>query len=157
MAESKETPKSNKNDKNNGKSWFSSSWLFAILLLTFIVFQVLTTGKYTQKAGQREIEEMVMNHDIEKVIVVNEEQAEIYIKADSLKSGRYPDFAENRGFGLQPPSHISTIPSGLLSCSSSFLRRHRIKPDILKMSVFISSTRRGRIILQLFWVSYSPS
>ncbi|MEZ4998644.1 MAG: hypothetical protein R2758_14660 [Bacteroidales bacterium] len=69
MAESKETPKSNKNDKNNGKSWFNSSWLFAILLLTFIVFQVLTAGKYTQKAGQREIEEMVMNHDIERLLL----------------------------------------------------------------------------------------
>ena len=103
MAESKETPKSNKNDKSNGKSWFNSSWLFAILLLSFIVFQVMTSGKYTQKAGQREIEEMVMHHDIEKVIIVNEEQAEIYIKTDSLKTGRYPQFAEHRSFGLQPP------------------------------------------------------
>jgi cell division protease FtsH len=77
--------------------------MFAILLLTFIVFQLLFSGKYTQKAGQREIEEMVMHHDIEKVVVINEEQAEIYIKPDSLKSGRYPDFAERRSFGLQPP------------------------------------------------------
>ncbi|MFZ2287763.1 MAG: ATP-dependent zinc metalloprotease FtsH [Bacteroidales bacterium] len=102
MAESKETPKSDKNDKKP-KSWFSTSWPIAILLLTFIVFQLLFSGKYTQKAGQREIEEMVMNHDIEKVIVINEEQAEIYIKPDSLKSGRYTEFAEQRSFGLQPP------------------------------------------------------
>ncbi len=102
MAESNETPKSDKNDKKP-KSWISSSWPIAILLLTFIVFQLLFSGKYTQKAGQREIEEMVMNHDIEKVIVINEEQAEIYLKPDSLKSGRYPDFAEQRSFGLQPP------------------------------------------------------
>jgi cell division protease FtsH len=103
MAESKETPKSNNKNDKNSRSWFSSSWMFAILLLTFIVFQLLFSGKYTQKAGQREIEEMVMHHDIEKVVVINEEQAEIYIKPDSLKSGRYPDFAERRSFGLQPP------------------------------------------------------
>jgi len=102
MAESN-TPKSGKNEKSSGKSWFNSSWLFAILLLTFIVFQVLSSGKYTRKAGQREIEEMIMHHDIEKVIIVNEEQAEIYLFPDSLKSGRYPDFAEQRNFGLQPP------------------------------------------------------
>lgn len=102
MAESN-TPKSNKNEKSSGKSWFNSSWLFAILLLTFIVFQVLNSSKYTQKAGQREIEEMIRHHDIEKVIIVNEEQAEIYLFPDSLKSGRYPDFADSRSFGLQPP------------------------------------------------------
>ncbi|MBE0668428.1 MAG: hypothetical protein IH593_12270, partial [Bacteroidales bacterium] len=60
MAESNETPKSDKNDKKP-KSWLSSSWPIAILLLTFIVFQLLFSGKYTQKASQREIEEMVMN------------------------------------------------------------------------------------------------
>lgn len=102
MAESKETPKSDKNDKKP-KSWFNSSWPIIIVVSTFLVFQLLFAGKYTQKAGQREIEEMVMNHDIEKVIVVNEEQAEIYLKAESLKSGRYPDFENQKSFGLQPP------------------------------------------------------
>ena len=101
MAESN-TPKSDKNDKKP-KSWFNSSWPIIIIVSTFLVFQLLFTGKYTQKAGQREIEEMVMNHDIEKVIVVNEEQAEIYLKAESLKSGRYPDFEKQKSFGLQPP------------------------------------------------------
>ncbi len=102
MATGKETPKPNKNEKNN-RPWFSSSWLFVGLILTFILVQVLSAGKYTKKASQRDIEEMVMHHDIEKVVVVNEEQAEIYIKSDSLKSGRYPDFNVQRGFGLQPP------------------------------------------------------
>jgi ATP-dependent metalloprotease FtsH len=102
MAENKEPQKPVKNDKNS-RSWFSSSWFFVILLLTFIVIQVLFSGKYTQKADQRQIEQMVMNHDIEKVVVINDEQAEIYIKPDSLKSGRYPEFENKRTFGLQPP------------------------------------------------------
>jgi AFG3 family protein len=102
MAENNEPQKPVRNDKNP-RSWFSSSWFFVILLLTFIVINVLFSGKYTQKADQRQIEQMVMNHDIEKVVVVNEEQAEIYIKPDSLKSGRYPEFENKRSFGLQPP------------------------------------------------------
>jgi len=102
MAENREPQKPVKNGKNS-RSWFSSSWFFVILLLTFIVIQVLFSGKYTQKADQRQIEQMVMNHDIEKVVVINDEQAEIYIKPDSLKSGRYPEFENKRTFGLQPP------------------------------------------------------
>lgn len=103
MAENKPPTGPNKDEKKNGKSWFSSSWFFAILILSFIVINIFFQGKYTQKADQRQIEEMVMNRDIERVVVINEEQAEIYLYADSLKSGRYPDFAQKRSFGLQPP------------------------------------------------------
>ena len=102
MAENKEPIKPTKNDKN-AKAKFNTNWFFFILLLAFIAFQVLFSGKYTKKAGQRDIEQMVMHHDIEKVVVVNKDQAEIYIKPDSLKSGRYPDFVDHKGFGLQPP------------------------------------------------------
>jgi cell division protease FtsH len=95
-------PDNNKTDKN-AKPRFNANWFFVILLLTFIAYNILFTGKYTQKADQRMIEEMVIHHDIEKVVVVNDEQAEIYIKPDSLKSGRYPQFAEHKSFGLQAP------------------------------------------------------
>jgi AFG3 family protein len=103
MAENDQPQKpNNKNDKTS-KPRFNANWFFVILLLTFIAYNVLFTGKYTQKADQRMIEEMVMHHDIDKVIVVNDEQAEIYIKADSLKSGRYPQFANRKSLGLQAP------------------------------------------------------
>lgn len=102
MADNKETPKPTKDGKNP-KAWYSSSWLFAILIVTFIFFNYLFAGKYTQKADQRDIAVMVMKHDIEKVIVINEEQAEIYLTPEALKSDRYPDFTEHRSFGLQPP------------------------------------------------------
>ena len=101
MAEDKEPSKDIKNDKNS-KPKFNSNWIFVILILSVFAVQIFFTGKSTQKAGQREIEQMVINHDIEKVVVINKDHAEIYIKADSLKSGRYPDFEEQKSFGLQP-------------------------------------------------------
>jgi cell division protease FtsH len=102
MAENKEPSKPNKNDKNL-KSKFNTNWFFFILLLAFIVIQVLFSGKYSKKASQRDIEDMIINHDIEKVVVVNKEQAEIYIKPESLKKEKYSDFAKQKGFGIQPP------------------------------------------------------
>ena len=100
MAEDQDTNKENKNDKPV-KPKFNSNWIFAILVISVFAIQILFSGKSTQKAGQREIEQMVMHHDIEKVVVVNKDRAEIYLKADSLKSGRYPDFAAQKGFGFQ--------------------------------------------------------
>ena len=102
MAENKEPSKPNKNDKNL-KSKFNTNWFFFILLLAFIAIQVLFSGKYTKKASQGEIEDMIINHDIEKVVVVNKEQAEIYLKPESLKKEKYSDFAKQKGFGIQPP------------------------------------------------------
>jgi len=102
MAEDKGPSGPNKNDKKL-KSRFNTNWFFFILLLAFIGIQVLFSGKYTKKASQRDIEEMIINHDIEKVVVVNKEQAEIYIKPEKLKEERYSDFARQKGFGIQPP------------------------------------------------------
>lgn len=100
MAENTEPARDNKNEKNPKPK--VANWIFVLIILSFFGFQFFFTGKTTQKAGQRQIEQMINNHDIEKVVVVNKDHAEIYIKPDSLKSGRYPDFAEQKSFGLQP-------------------------------------------------------
>jgi AFG3 family protein len=102
MAENKDPLKSNTNDKKL-KPKFNTNWFFFILLLAFIAIQVLFSGKYTKKASQREIEDMITSHDIEKVVVVNKEQAEIYLKPEALKKEKYSDFARQKGFGIQPP------------------------------------------------------
>jgi len=102
MAENKETNTENKNDKNT-KPKFNSNWIFAILIISVFGLQFLFSGKATQKAGQREVEKMVVNRDIEKVVVVNKDRAEIYLKPEALKSGRYPEFEETKSLGLQPP------------------------------------------------------
>jgi cell division protease FtsH len=45
---------------------------------------------------------MIISHDIEKVVVVNKEQAEIYPSLNQKKE-KYSDFARQKGFGIQPP------------------------------------------------------
>jgi len=56
---------------------------------------------------------MIQNRDVEKIVVVNKEKAEIYIKPDKLASGRYSD-VDSHGFGGIPnngPHFSYTIPS----------------------------------------------
>ncbi len=110
MAENTETNKENKNDKNT-KPKFNSNWIFAILIISVFGLQFLFSGKATQKAGQREVEKMVVNRDIDKVVVVNKDRAEIYLKPEALKSGRYPEFEETKTLGLQPakPQYYHTF------------------------------------------------
>ena len=47
---------------------------------------------------------MIANHDIEKIIVVNKDQAEIYLKKEAIESGRYPKLPKpGTGFGFALP------------------------------------------------------
>ncbi len=47
---------------------------------------------------------MIANRDIEKIVVVNKELAEIYLKKEALESGRYPKVPKpGTGFGISLP------------------------------------------------------
>ena len=72
-----------KPDKNI-KPRFNTNWIFAILAVSVILFQFIYSGKTVQKTTTSEIKEMIANHDIEKLVVVNKEQAEIYLKKEAL-------------------------------------------------------------------------
>lgn len=100
MAENQDPAKENKNDKNS-KPRFNSNWVFLALVLAVFGSQLLFSGRGPKKAGQRDIEQMVTNHDIEKIVVVNEDRAEIYLNAEAIKSGRYKDLPQQRNLGLQ--------------------------------------------------------
>jgi AFG3 family protein len=101
--ENNNTTPDKKNDKNP-KMRFNTNWIFAILAISFILFEILIGGKTTKTATKGMIKDMITNHDIEKIVVVNKEFAEIYLTADAIKSGRYPDIPKAGGnFGLQVP------------------------------------------------------
>src|SRR5664280_1487043 len=110
--ENNNTSPEKKNDKNP-KLRFNSNWIFAILAISFILFEVMIGGKSVKKASIGMIKDMITSHDIEKIVVVNKEQAEIYLNADAVKSGRYPDISKPGGnMGLQVPKPQYTYNIG---------------------------------------------
>lgn len=78
-----------KSDKNL-KPRFNSNWIFLVVALAFIAINFLYTGRTVQKTTTSGIKEMIANRDIEKMVVINKEEAEIYLKKEALESGRYP-------------------------------------------------------------------
>ncbi len=109
-------------DKNL-KPKFNSNWIFAILALSIIAFQLFYGGKSTPKAQTRDIKEMIAKRDIERIVVVNKEFAEIYLNKQALESGRYPNLPKNGnngiGLGVSKPNYIYNI--GDISTFQSFL------------------------------------
>ncbi len=99
-------------DKNL-KPKFNSNWIFAILAFSFIAINLFYGGKSTPKAQTRDLKEMIKNHDIEKIVVVNKETAEIFLKKEALESGRYPKLPKNNngrmGLGVPKPNYSYNI------------------------------------------------
>ena len=110
MAENNKSQGPGKIPDKNLKPKFNSNWIFAILAVSFIAINLFYGGKSTPKAQTRDLKEMIANKDIEKIVVVNKEIAEIYLKKEAVESGRYPEIPKNNGgrmgFGLPKP-HFS--------------------------------------------------
>jgi AFG3 family protein len=101
-----------KPDKNS-KPRFNTNWIFAILALSVILFNFLYGSKGVDKTTTSEIKKMIEHRDIEKLLVVNKEEAEIYLTKSAIESGRYPKLAKpGSGFGMstaQKPNFVYNI------------------------------------------------
>jgi ATP-dependent metalloprotease FtsH len=106
----------NTTQDKNARPRFNTNWIFAILAVAIILFEIIFSGKSVQKATTSDIKEMLVNHDIEKLIVVNKDQAEIFLTREAIESGRYPDLPKGgRGIGFQAPKPQYTYNIGDIS------------------------------------------
>jgi ATP-dependent Zn protease len=103
-------------DKKPDKSLkprFNTNWIFAVLAVSLIVFSLFNNGKTVPQTTKSEIMSMIAGHDIDKIVVVNKELAEIYLKKEALESGRYPKVPKaGTGFGMALPKPNFTYNIG---------------------------------------------
>jgi AFG3 family protein len=111
------------NNKNKGplkppdkilKPKFNSNWIFAILIVSFLAINLIYGGSRTiPKVQIPEIKKMITNRDIERIVVINKETAEIFLKKGAIESGRYTDLPKNNngrmGFGAPKANYIHNI------------------------------------------------
>ena len=144
---SNNTKPDNKSEKSIQPK-FNTNWIFAILAVSIIAFQLLSTGKTAQKATTSMIKEMIARRDIEKLIVVNKDQAEIYLRKEALESGRYPDMTRpGGGFGLAVPKPNYSYNIGDISSfepfiieeqkSAGYTEREIIYPDYITRKNYV--------------------
>lgn len=105
-----------------GKPRFNTNWIFAVLAVSLILFSLLNNGRAVQPTTTSEIKSMIANHDIEKIVVVNKDHAEIYLKKEALESGRYPKVPKpGSGFGFSLPKPNFTYTIGDISNFEPFI------------------------------------
>ena len=108
-----------KSDDKQGKGnaprpKFNVYWIYGIIGLAIIGTYFLNLGSGAEEITRQRFEkEMLQSYDVQKIIIVNKERVEVYIKPDRLASGKYKD-QEGKGFSPVPktgPQFFFTIGS----------------------------------------------
>ena len=121
MAENNKDNKDNKNNppifpglpngKKGSKPKFNFYWIYGLLLLVFIGIQFLYNGGETKKTNWGDLKTMLKNGDVQRIVLVNKEFAEIYIKTNKLKEEKYKEVNKKSTFGESSPQYTYTVIS----------------------------------------------
>ncbi len=78
---------------------FSFYWIYAVLAIVFIAIQYFNYSNPVKETSWPKMEDMLSKQDVEKIVIVNKEKAEIYIKKEVLqRDTSYKEFSK-RSFG----------------------------------------------------------
>ena len=104
MAEDNDTNQGQeRKGEKNQKPRFNSNWIFAIVAISILVFQIVFSSKGTEKINTKELKDMLASHHVKSILVVNDKFAEITLTDEAIKSGKYPKLPKGgNGFGLTP-------------------------------------------------------
>lgn len=99
---------------NNPKPKFSVYWIYGIIGLAILLTYFMNMGNHAEEITWYRFEkEMLQNHEVDRIVVVNKERVDVFIKKDILSSGKYKD-TKTRGFSPIPktgPQFFFTIGS----------------------------------------------
>lgn len=106
--QSQNNPK-NGDKKKPPKPRFNFYWIYGLLILILIVMQYFSFSGEVKEIDWNTVEDLIEKRDIQKIVVINNKFAEIYIKKDKLVSGDtlFKD-VKTKGFGnsINPGPHF---------------------------------------------------
>lgn len=101
MSENKKKSNMSAGGNPGQKRKFSFYWIYAILALVFLGMQFINLGgSDTKDITWNKFVKFLEKRQVEKVVVINKERAEIYIKQEAIKSDTaFKQFQTKNGFG----------------------------------------------------------
>ena len=97
------------NRPGGGNNRFNSFWIYGIIALAIIGFQLISNmGTTQEQIDEYRLKQMIVKNDVEKILVINEKQAFIQIKENKI--GDYED-AQKTNFGADRHHYVREIGS----------------------------------------------
>ena len=113
MADEKHTNRNKQDGMPKGKAprpKFNFYWIYGIIAVIFTALMFTNWGGGTQQVDWGELRTMLQEQDIDKIVVVNKEEAEIYLKKEVLNDSKYEE-VRNQGYQGSGPHYTYTIGS----------------------------------------------
>ena len=146
--------KDNKNQKSKKTGLpnpkFNIYWIYGGLFALFLVMNLINVGGNVKEIQWYKVAQIIKSGDLKKVVVVNRETAELYIKPEQINKDEYKDASNKQGntFGLQEAQYYYTI----LSMDDFVKKWDEINHEIPEMDrVPLKNEKREDIIGGLFW------
>jgi cell division protease FtsH len=142
---------SNKENKpKSPKAKFSSYWIYGAVFIVLIVFNFLNSDALASKSlSKNKFEEILNENEIEKILVVNNTTAQIYLTEDALAKSKYKDF--KKGTFYRPGSPIFEYNFG---DQQNFENEVSSAKEKYKLSVDIRNDNQTSIVESIF--NYLP-
>ena len=101
--------KNNIKDEKSPKA-FNPNWIYALLLFFIITTFFLNPISNMEEISWLKFEQNILGeHDVEKIVIINKEIAEIYIKKGRLEDEKYKTISENIITGKKGPHYFMQI------------------------------------------------
>jgi len=99
--------KSNSDGSNKPRLDFNVYWVYGAILLIILASTFLFGGSGAKKVGWAKFEsEMLATQEVDRLIIVNKQKVEIYIKRDKLSDSKYNDVSRHSiGSGINLGPH----------------------------------------------------
>jgi AFG3 family protein len=109
-------PGGNQGNKPGGgmKPKFNSYWIIGIILLVMIGIQVLSSSGGLKEIDSNRFFQILKKGDIEKLVIVNKEKVEVYIRPERLSDPMYEDVKSQKSstvLGQSVPQYYFSIIS----------------------------------------------
>ena len=142
---------SNKENKpKSPKAKFSSYWIYGAVFIALIAFQFLNSDALASKSlSKNKFEEILNDNEIEKILVVNNTTAQIYLTQDALAKSKYKEY--KTGAFYRPGSPIFEYNFGN---QQNFENEVSSAKDKNKLSVDMLNDNQTSIVESIF--NYLP-
>ncbi|MCU0441344.1 MAG: ATP-dependent zinc metalloprotease FtsH [Bacteroidia bacterium] len=84
---------------------FNFYWIYGVVAVVFLATLFMPQDVALKTTWFKVQNDMIMTNDIEKIVVVNKERAEIYLKKEAVKSDKYKELKDRGFFGDEVGPH----------------------------------------------------